>query len=150
MVSHLDPRPMLDALRDSFAQGRVEIVAEIFKAYPGAQGDGMPPVEAAQPSSQPVPVPGSQPPVQPPQVPATTVQPAMTLQSLSGPGTPQESSADVLQPAVGRVWTDAMISQFYDGVRRGDVSPQDAQRLEADLQQAISPAGRQAGRYRPR
>lgn len=152
-VSEIDDRSMLAAMRILFERGQVDGVARIFKMYLDTLGQGIsasthqsaaPEMPNASPASQPPAMSGSQ------FVPPEARQ-SIDMNTLAGPGTSQESGADPLaQQGSSRRWTDTSIAQFYDQVRRGLLQQKDVQALEADLQQAISPQGRRAGRYRPR
>lgn len=151
-VSELDERPMIDALRAQFSAGRIDPVVKIFQAYQNQQGQGPRGSAHQQPvGTEPSNVPGRQPAAQiasPPPV-ADARQP-ISMESLAGPGAPQEPGTDQLAAKQYRTWTDASIAQFYDAVRRRQIPPADAKALEADLQIAISPQGMAAGRYKPR
>lgn len=148
-VSDLTDTSMLTAMRQQFGRGSAAGVVKVFSTYLqnlNAAPQQSPPLESPQqmPGAQ-----GSQPPVQAPQMTPAQQTPVVSMESLAGPGTPIAGQEPTGQEG-GRVWTDASIAEFYELKRLNKLQPQQAAALEADLEQAISPRGRQAGRYRPR
>lgn len=67
-------------------------------------------------------------------------------EALESQVTPSTTTAPAPTPdAAKKIWTPALISQFYDRLRRGLIKPDEAERIEQDIHNAP-----REGRYRPK